>query len=129
MDGDLFVDHQNDYRVFRDAQGRLRIGVLAGSVAMYEVGVTLDDAELKELVASSKAYFDALARKVLHEPHRHSLRDALANGFTQHTSLRYSDVHGLWGGMVVDVGGDGTLKVMAKGQEAHFVVTRSFRRR
>ena len=120
MDGDLFVDHQNYYRVFRDEQGRLRIGVLAGSVAMYEVGVTLDDAELKELVASSKAYFDALARKILYEPHRHSLRDSLEKGFTQYTSLRYSDVHGMWGGMVVDVGGDGTLKVKAKGPGGPF---------
>jgi len=120
MNGDLFVDHQSFYRVFRDEQGRLRIGVLAGSVAMYEVGVTLDDAELKELVASSKAYFDALARTILHEPHRHSLRDSLEKGFNQYTSLRYSDVHGMWGGMVVDVGGDGTLKVMAKGPGGPF---------
>jgi hypothetical protein len=120
MDGDLFVDHPHDDRVFRDEQGRLRIGVLAGSVAMYGVGVTLDDAELKELVASSKAYFDALARKILHEPHRHSLRDALEKGFTQYTSLRYSDVHGLWGGMVIDVSGDGTLKVIAKGPGGPF---------
>lgn len=49
MEKDLIVDAENMYRLFENERGQLSLGVMCGSIAMYEVAFALSEEEIKKI--------------------------------------------------------------------------------
>jgi hypothetical protein len=68
MEKNILVDSDKMYRLFEDNTGALRLGVMAGGFAMYEITFPLSDAEIEEYQVRGKDYLDRLSMEAAKNP-------------------------------------------------------------
>lgn len=64
----VFFNEQRMYRLFRNEQGALGLGVLCGGVGSYEKKMLLNDEEQREYESAGRTYLDRLAESVARNP-------------------------------------------------------------
>ncbi len=74
MEENLIVDRERMYRLFRDEEGQLRLGVMTGGFAMYEVSFRLSEAEVEQYRALGKDFLDQLSLKAARSPEEFMVR-------------------------------------------------------
>ena len=74
MSRDLLVDRERMYRLFEADDGRLRLGVLCGGIAMYEIAFDLSDDEVVQYRSEGKAFLDSLAIEAARDPEKFDSR-------------------------------------------------------
>lgn len=62
------------YRLVEAGNGELRLGVLCGGIAMYEVMFALSEAEIERYRSEGKAFLDALSNEAARNPEKYGTR-------------------------------------------------------
>lgn len=74
MEVDLIVDRENMYRLVEAGNGELRLGVLCGGIAMYEVMFALSSAEIDRYRSEGTSFLEGLSYDVARNPEKYGAR-------------------------------------------------------
>jgi len=74
VERELIVDREKMYRLVEARNGELRLGVLCGGIALYEVTFALSEAEIEHYRSEGKAFLDALSYEVARDKEKYGAR-------------------------------------------------------